>query len=76
MHPLAGDLCDLKDSEVESKISDLTNKYFMTNNFTVKNQIANLLEDYKQEMSKRRAIQLEKLMANRDKSLDKLIKVS
>jgi hypothetical protein len=76
MHPLAGDLRDLKDTEVESKISDLTNKYFMTNNFTVKNQIASLLEDYKQEMSKRRAIQLEKLMANRDKSLDKLIKVS
>jgi hypothetical protein len=76
MHPLSGDLRDLKDSEIEAKISDLTNKYFMTSNTMLKNQVASLLEDYKQEMSKRRALQLEKMMSNRDKTLDKLIKVS
>jgi hypothetical protein len=76
MHPLSGDLRDLKDTDVESKISDLTKKYFMTNNPTVRDQIASLLEDYKIELGRRRAIQLEKLMANRDKTLDKLIKVN
>jgi hypothetical protein len=76
MNPLAGDLRELKDNEIESKISDLTKKYFMTNNSMLKNQIAGLLEDYKQEISKRRNAQLEKLMANRDKRLDNLIKVN
>jgi hypothetical protein len=76
MHPLAGDLSPLKDSELEEKIQSLTKKYFMTGNFDVKNQIAGLLEDYNAELSRRRAAALKKLMDSRDKSLDKLIKVN
>jgi hypothetical protein len=76
MHPLAGDFSNLKDSEIESKITDLTKKYFMTTNTAVKTQIASLLEDYKQEIGKRRKLQLDKLMSNRDKTLDNLIKVN
>lgn len=76
MHPLSGDLATLKDSELESKIHDLTNKYFLSGNLAVKNQIASLLDDYNAELSKRRSEQLKKMMDNRDKSLDKLIKVS
>lgn len=75
MHPLAGDLSALKDSEIESKIQDLTKKYFQTYNMDIKTQIASLLEDYNSEISKRRQEQLKKMMDSRDKSLDKLIKV-
>jgi hypothetical protein len=76
MHPLAGSLDNLKDSELESKIGDLTKKYFMTYNTDIKSQIAMLLDSYKEEMSKRRSIALEKLMNSRDKNLDKLINIS
>ncbi len=76
MHPLAGDLSHLKDSEVESKIHELTNKYFISGNLDIKNQISALLDDYNAELAKRRDAQLKKMMDNRDKSLDKLIKVS
>jgi flavorubredoxin len=74
MHPLAGDLTQLKDAELESKVSDLTKKYFMTNNFLVRDQIAGLLDSYKEELSNRRSAALKKLMDN--KSLDKLVNVS
>lgn len=76
MHPLAGSFDTLKDSELESKIGDLTKKYFMTYNTDIKSQIAMLLDSYKEEMSKRRSIALEKLMNSRDKNLDKLINIS
>jgi hypothetical protein len=75
MHPLSGDLSVFKDSELESKIQYLTNKYFQTHNMEVRNQMAALLEDYNTELSKRRQEQLKKMMDSRDKSLDKLIKV-
>jgi len=76
LHPLAGDLANLKDSELDGKIQDLTKKYFLVQNTGVKAQIASLLEDYRAEMSKRQQAAWEKMMANRDKSLDKLIKVN
>ena len=75
MHPLAGDLSTLKDSEVETKIHDLTKKYFQTHNMEIRTQIASLLEDYNSEMSLRRAAQLKRMMDSRDKSLDNLIEV-
>jgi hypothetical protein len=76
MHPLAGDFAGMKDSELESKINDLTSKYFMTANTGVKSQIAALLDTYKEELGRRQAAAWEKMMANRDKSFDKLVKVS
>ena len=76
MHPLSGTLDEFKDNELESKIGDLTKKYFMTYNTDIKSQIAMLLDSYKEEMSKRRSIALEKLMNSRDKNLDKLINIS
>jgi len=76
MHPLAGTFENLKDSEVEEKITDLTKKYFMTNNPEMKKQIASLLEDYKQEIGKRRQLQLNKILSKNEKSIDKLVKVS
>jgi hypothetical protein len=76
MHPLAGDMSTLKDSELENKISDLTKKYFMTNNTGIKAQIATLLENYRNELSIRRSSEWKKMVENRDKDLDKLINIS
>lgn len=75
MHPLAGDLSEFKDSELESKVQDLTKKYFQTANMDIRMQIASLLENYNVELATRRQAQLQKMMDGRDKSLDKLIRV-
>ena len=76
MHPLAGDLSEIKDSELETKLGDLTRKYFQTQNVEVRNQISMLLDTYKEELGKRRQAAYEKMMSNRDKGLDKLINVN
>ena len=63
MHPLVGSLSEVKTTELENKITDLTKKYFMTNNMEARHQISMVLDSA-----------LKKLMD--DKSLDKLIKVN
>lgn len=76
MHPLIGDLSSLKDGEVDSKINELTRKYFATTNFEVQQQIAMVLDSYKEELAKRQRNTYDKMMNTRNKDLDKLIKVS
>ena len=76
MHPLVSGFDNMKDAEIESKIGELTKKYFMAVNPGLKAQIAVVLEDYNQEMSRRRQLAWNKMMENRDKGLDKLIKVN
>jgi uncharacterized protein YbjQ (UPF0145 family) len=73
---LAGNFELLKDSEIETKIQDLSRKYFMTHNSNVQQQISMILNDYNQELSKRRQAALEKMMKTADKSIDKLVKVN
>lgn len=75
MHPLSEDYTKLKDNEIEEKIQDLSRKYFMVQNPSVKNQIAIFIDIYKTELQTRRAKQVEQLYQKRDKDLDKLIKV-
>jgi hypothetical protein len=74
MHPLAGNLSEIKDQELETKIFDLTKKYFMTTNPEIRQQMSMLLDSYNEEIKKRRNASLAKIMANKD--LDKLVKVS
>jgi len=76
MHPLAGDMSQFKDNELEEKINSLTRKYFMTYNVEVRQQMSMLLETYKTELSKRRQLALDKLMQKSEKNLDKLVKVN
>jgi len=76
MHPLVTDLSSMKDPELESKINDLTRKYFMTHNPGIQAQIVAVLDSYKEELDKRRRLDYEKMMNTRDKGLDKLINVS
>ena len=76
MHPLIGDLSQLKDSEVDSKINELTRKYFATNSFELRTQISMALDTYKEELARRQKTAYEKMMNTRNKDLDKLIKVN
>jgi hypothetical protein len=76
MHPLVTSFENLKDAEIESKIGDLTKKYFIASNPGVKAQIHAVLDEYNQELSRRRQLAWDKMMTNRDKGLDKLIKVN
>lgn len=75
MHPLVGDLSQLKDGEIEAKINELSKKYFSTYNVEVRQQIVMVLDSYKEELSNRRQREYEKMMQSRDKNLDKLINV-
>lgn len=76
MHPLLSDLSNLKDNDLESKIQELTKKYFMTNNVDLRMQVSIVLDDYKEELAKRRAKVWQDQFNNRDKGLDKLINVN
>ena len=76
MHPLITNLDKLKDSEVESKIFDLTKRYFSTANPEMRQQLSMVLDTYKEELSNRRQREYQKMMDSRNKDLDKLINVS
>jgi len=75
MHPLIGNLSSLKDSEIDTKISELTGKYFATTNTHLKHQISMVLDTYKLEQTNRQQASYAKMMNNRNKDLDKLINV-
>jgi len=75
MHPLIHDLDNLKDSELENRISDLTRKYLSTHNFQLQQQLVMVLDTYKEELAKRQREAYTKMMETRNKDLDKLIKV-
>lgn len=75
-HPLAGNLNSFKDTELESKIQDLTKKYFMTINPSVQMQISLLLDEYRSELATRRDQKLKDEYQKRDKDLDNLINVN
>ena len=46
MHPLAEDFSKLKDAEIESRIQELSKKYWIANNQMVQNQISLFLDLY------------------------------
>jgi hypothetical protein len=76
MHPLITNLSEMKDAEIEAKITDLGKKYFMTQNFGLQQQISAVLETYKEEMATRRHNEWQRMMENREKGLDKLININ
>jgi hypothetical protein len=77
MHPLIdSNLGNLKEAELENKIQELSKKYFLANNPTVKDQIVMILEDYKQELQTRRMKQWQDQYQKRDTDLDSLINIS
>lgn len=76
IHPLAEDFSSLKDLEIETKLQELSKKYWQTHNPSVKQQISVFIDLYKTELNARRAKQWEQQYQKRDKDLDSLIKVN
>ena len=57
-HPLEGDLSKLKDSEVESKLQELTKKYYQASRLgsqELLTQLSTFVTIYRDEMRKRQA---------------------
>jgi hypothetical protein len=75
MHPLAEDFSQLKDAEIEARVSELSKKYWQSSNPALQNQISMFLELYNEELRSRRAKVWQQQYQNRDKGLDKLINV-
>tara|TARA_A200000159_G_C6987735_1_gene200299 strand:- start:158 stop:385 length:228 start_codon:yes stop_codon:yes gene_type:complete len=73
-HPLTK-VGTLKDNELEDKIIDLSSRYWKTTNPEVQQQIMLILDDYRQELSARRAKQQVKEQ-NGENDLDNLINIS
>ena len=76
MHPLAEDFTSLKDAEIETRIQDLSKKYFATSNISVQHQISMFLDLYKSEIANRRARAWQQQYQNGENGLDKLINVN
>lgn len=76
MHPLQPDITSLSDQELESKITELTKKYFQAIRFVpgAAQQVSLMLEGYRWEQQ-RRAIEKSKQRHNDDTDFEDLIKV-
>jgi hypothetical protein len=73
-HPLESDLSQLKDTELEEKIRELTKKYFVAARLgkpELLTQLSTFVTIYKEEMSRR----LRKNTSPNDGELDQLINV-
>ena len=77
MHPLLPDITDLSDQELETKINELTKKYFQALRFApgAANQIVLILEGYKWEQQRRAIEKQKKIVEAQNSSFDDLIKV-
>jgi len=74
-NPLVDDFSDLSDNDLESKILELSRKYFQSRNPQLQQQVGTILEMLKEESKARRA----KAIAPKDddeNSLDNLINIS
>jgi hypothetical protein len=73
IHPLAEDFSKLKDSEIDTRIQELSKKYWQSRNPAVQNQISLFLDLYREELRHRPS----KIWQHQNKSpeLDKLINV-
>jgi hypothetical protein len=75
IHPLEGDLSQLKDNEVEEKLYELNRKYFTAYRLgkpELLTQLAIFVTIYKEEMSRRYQL---KMKGQMDGDLDQLINV-
>jgi hypothetical protein len=76
-NPLMPNLGEIKENDLENKISELTRKYFMalrTNGYLAE-QVLVSLEAYKYELRQRQVASQKSLMEKSNKDLDDLIKV-
>jgi len=77
-HPLLDNLTQLKDADLENRISDLNKKYNMalrSGNGSLAQQVAIILEALRDEGFRRQAEATKKLLQKQNKDLDDLINV-
>jgi hypothetical protein len=77
-NPLLPDLSTLKNEDVDNKITELMQKYFLASKFGqggLMQQISVILEVYRNEQSRRQQEANKKLMQNRNQDLDEFIKI-
>ena len=77
-NPLLPDLSTLKNEDVDNKITELMQKYFVASKFGqsgLMQQISVILEVYRNEQSRRQQEANKKLMQNRNQDLDEFIKI-
>ena len=77
-NPLLPDLSTLKNEDIYNKINELMQKYFTASKFGqggVMQQIAVILEAYKDEQRRRQDEARKKLMQNQNQDLGEFIKV-
>jgi ribosomal protein L29 len=72
-NPLIDSLADVSEAELDSKIRELSRKYFQTRNPQVQQQISATLEMYKEELAVRNKKKLSQNSGNND--LDNLINI-
>jgi hypothetical protein len=77
-NPLLEDLTQLKDADLESRMSDLNKKYniaMRSGNSALGIQVAVVLEAIKEELARRQIEATKKLMQKQNKDLDDLINI-
>ena len=76
-NPLVNDFSELSDTELENKIVELGRKYWQAQNPQLQEQIATILEMYKQEAVVRRSQEAQRQREqDGDNGLDNLINIS
>jgi hypothetical protein len=76
-NPLVENVRELKDTDLENKIQELSRKYHMAARMmsgSVPMQIAVVLESYREELARRQAEAMKVLAQKSDKNLEGLIK--
>ena len=77
-HPLLEDLTQIKDADLENRMSDLNKKYniaLRSGNGALAQQVAMILEALRDEGTRRQAEATKKLLQKQNKDLDDLINV-
>jgi hypothetical protein len=75
-HPLIGDYKNLTDVELQEKVSNLSTKYWQTQNPEVRSQMTLILDELKEELRTRNQKSLQNNSEDDNKDLDSLIKIS
>jgi len=73
-NPLADSFEDLTDSQIQEKVQDLTRRYYQTSNPGLQNQIAVMLDMFRQEQTLR--MYRQKQQDDDDPDLDNLININ
>lgn len=75
MYPLL-EIESMKDEELEQRISELSKKYFQTQNPGLKSQVANVLDMLRIEMQTRMAKKYQESNEDPEKDIDNLINIT